>query len=76
MLKSKLSLSGAVAAVAVLSAFVTFDGTPAQAQTPLAIYSGGGTLAASVYRDLFNCWGSQGTASPTLGTMRNSRRGC
>ena len=48
-------LGGAVAVGALATAFTTFD---ARAQTIQPIYSGGGTLAANVYRDLFNCWGS------------------
>src|ERR1700748_2110730 len=58
-LNSKL-LGGA--AVALLAAAFA---APAQAQTT-PVYSGGGTLAEKVYRDIFNCYGNQSGAD--LGT--------
>ena len=52
---SRIFLSG-VSAVALATAV-----TGAQAQTPsTTLYGGGGTLAAKVYRDIFNCYSSGG----------------
>jgi ABC-type phosphate transport system substrate-binding protein len=58
-LNSKL-LGGA--AVALLAAAFA---APAQAQT-VPLYSGGGTLAEKVYRDIFNCYGNQSGGDTTV----------
>lgn len=62
------SLGGMVAAIALAGAVTLVDSTTTFAQTPLGIYSGGGTTAEFVLRDLFNCWGSGSNAAPMLGT--------
>jgi phosphate transport system substrate-binding protein len=51
---TRMTLAGA-SALAILAA------TAAQAQTPVTtLYGGGGTLAAKIYRDVFNCYSSLG----------------
>ncbi len=69
MLKSSPKLlGGAVAVVALATAFTSLDGSSARAQSTQPIYSGGSTLAEAVYRDLFNCYGSTSAVAPSLGT--------
>jgi ABC-type phosphate transport system substrate-binding protein len=67
-LNSKL-LGGAGAALLV-AAFAA----PAQAQT-VPLYSGGGTLAEKVYRDIFNCYGNQSGGDLTIGLV-GPQAGC
>jgi len=67
-LTSKL-LGGAGAALLVAS-----FAAPAQAQT-VPLYSGGGTLAEKVYRDIFNCYGNQSGGDTTTG-LTGPQTGC
>src|SRR5689334_3209708 len=53
------------AGAALLVAAIT---APAQAQT-VPLYSGGGTLAEKVYRDIFNCYGNQSGGDTTVGLV-------
>jgi len=57
-LKSNLLKGACLALVAAANI------APAQAVTPL--YSGGGTLAEKVYRDMFNCYGFQAGGDTTI----------
>jgi len=67
MLKnSKLLGSATVALLALAYAM------PAQAATPL--YSGGGTLAEKVYRDIFNCYGNHAGGDTTVGLAGAANR--
>src|ERR1700761_7575312 len=58
MLKNSKLLGSATVALLALS-FTA----PAQATT--ALYSGGGTLAEKVYRDIMNCYGSHSAGNDT-----------
>jgi phosphate transport system substrate-binding protein len=60
-LNSKL-LGGA--AVALLAAMFS---APAQAAPASALYTGGGTLAEKVYRDVMNCYGATSSGDTTVG---------
>jgi phosphate transport system substrate-binding protein len=64
-LKSK-SLGGTAAAVMLAAAFSAAGTAPAQAQTT-GLYSGGGTFAEKVYRDIMNCYGNHDGTDLTTG---------
>jgi len=75
MLKSSSKmLSGTVAMVALATAFTAVGGAPARAQSLQPLYSGGDTLAAFAYRDLFNCYGSESSDGSLGGT--SGTNGC
>jgi hypothetical protein len=58
-MKTSILLAGA--AVVALAA----GPNAAQAASPTPVYSGGSTLAAKVYRDIFNCYVAAATTNPT-----------
>jgi len=70
MLKLNSKLLGGAGAALMVAAFAA----PAQAQTT-PLYSGGGTLAEKVYRDIFNCYGNQSGGDTTVG-LTGPQTGC
>jgi len=70
MLKLNSKLLGGAGAALMVAAFAA----PAQAQTT-PLYSGGGTLAEKVYRDIFNCYGNQSGGDTTVG-LSGPQTGC
>jgi hypothetical protein len=64
MIKLKSIALGTAATAMLMSSLAV----PAQATT---LYSGGGTLAEKVYRDVFNCYGNHGGGAGTGDTTAN-----
>lgn len=62
MLHTFKKWSGGVAVIALTAGFIAIDGAPAKAAITDHLYSGGGTLAELLYRDLWDCYGSNGIA--------------
>jgi ABC-type phosphate transport system substrate-binding protein len=67
-----MSLKKALLGVSALAVTAAMSAPVAQAAPASTITGGGGTLAAKLYRDVFNCYSATSTATPTGKTITES----